>query len=97
MKNILVTIDGPAASGKGKIANYLSKKWKLKHLDSGVLYRKLALGIIDEKINFNLDKELKIFIKNYKFNSFKSQKKLRTEKVSKIASKIAVHKFKKSC
>ena len=93
MKNILVTIDGPAASGKGKIANYLSKKWKLKHLDSGVLYRKLALGIIDEKINFNLDKELKIFIKNYKFNSFKSQKKLRTEKVSKIASKIAVHKF----
>ena len=93
MKNILVTIDGPAASGKGKIANYLSKKWKLKHLDSGVLYRKLALGIIDEKINFNLNKELKIFIKNYKFNSFKSQKKLRTEKVSKIASKIAVHKF----
>ena len=28
---------------KVKIAKYISKKWKFKHLDSGILYRRLAL------------------------------------------------------
>ena len=45
-KNILITIDGPAASGKGKISSYISKKWKLKHLDSGILYRALAFRLL---------------------------------------------------
>ena len=39
----IVTIDGPAASGKEKIAKFISRKWNLDHLDSGVLYRQIAL------------------------------------------------------
>ena len=42
LKKTIITIDGPAASGKEKIAKYISKKYKLKHLDSGILYRQLA-------------------------------------------------------
>ena len=70
MKNILVTIDGPAASGKGKIANYLSKKWKLKHLDSGLLYRRLALLLIKDKIDTGDISEIKKKIYNIKKISF---------------------------
>ena len=51
MKKIIITIDGPAASGKEKIAKYISKKWKLKHLDSGILYRRLALIFLKKNIN----------------------------------------------
>ena len=30
MKSFIITIDGPAASGKEKIAKFVSKKYKLK-------------------------------------------------------------------
>ena len=59
MKNIIVTIDGPAASGKEKISKYISKKWKLKHLDSGILYRRLAQIFLKEKINISNINEIK--------------------------------------
>ena len=59
MKNLIVTIDGPAASGKEKIAKYISKKWKLKHLDSGILYRRLALIFFNNKIDINSIDEIK--------------------------------------
>ena len=59
LKNIIITIDGPAASGKEKIAKYIIKKWKLKHLDSGILYRRLALIFLNEKINIKNINEIK--------------------------------------
>ena len=59
MKNFIVTIDGPAASGKEKISKYISKKWKLKHLDSGTLYRRIALIFLNENININEIKQIK--------------------------------------
>ena len=93
MKKIIVTIDGPAASGKGRIAKYISRKWKFKHLDSGVLYRSLAYNILKNKINFNSSIKIKQFIKKQKNISYRNYKKLRTEQVSKTASKIAVHDF----
>ena len=52
LKKIIITIDGPAASGKEKISKYISKKWKLKHLDSGILYRRLALYFLNEKYRY---------------------------------------------
>ena len=53
MKNIIITVDGPAASGKEKISKYISKKWQLKHLDSGILYRNLAYIFLQNGINLN--------------------------------------------
>ena len=93
MKKKIITIDGPAASGKGKIAKYISRKWKLKHLDSGILYRKIAFHLIKNKINHESHSEIKNLIKNISFISFRNSKKLRYEKVSKLASKIATLKF----
>ena len=47
MKKIIISVDGPAASGKEKIAKYISKKWKYKHLDSGIIYRRLAYILLN--------------------------------------------------
>ena len=96
MKKIIVTIDGPAASGKGKIASYISKKWKLKHLDSGNLYRGLAFLLLQNKIDLNSEVEIKKGLKKIKNISFRRYKKLRTEKISKAASKVAVFQFVRS-
>jgi cytidylate kinase len=38
----IITVDGPAGSGKEKISKYIARKYKLYHLDSGILYRRLA-------------------------------------------------------
>jgi len=93
LKKIIITIDGPAASGKGRIAKYISKKWKFKHLDSGILYRSLAYIILQNKININSHNKIKEILIKQKNISYRNYRKLRTEKVSKTASKIAVHNF----
>jgi len=40
---ILIAVDGPAASGKGTIARALAKHFGLPHMDTGMLYRAVAL------------------------------------------------------
>lgn len=42
-KRLVVTIDGPSGVGKGTVAQILAKKYALAYLDSGALYRLLAL------------------------------------------------------
>ena len=91
MKKIIVTIDGPAASGKEKIAKYISKKWKLKHLDSGLLYRKLALIFLIDRVNIKDVKQIEKKLKRIHNVSFRKSKKIRTQEISKLASIIAVH------
>ena len=90
-KNVLITIDGPAASGKGKISSYISKKWKLKHLDSGTLYRALAFRLLKNNINLESAYDIKKSLKFINKISFRKYKQLRNEKISKAASKIAVY------
>jgi cytidylate kinase len=40
---IVIAVDGPAASGKGTIARALAKHYSLPHMDTGMLYRAVAL------------------------------------------------------
>lgn len=41
--SIVIAVDGPAASGKGTIARALSRHYDLPHMDTGLLYRAVAL------------------------------------------------------
>ena len=91
MKKLIITIDGPAASGKEKIAKYISKKWKLNHLDSGIIYRRLALIFLTENIDIKNIGKIKNKLKEIDQISFRNSKKIRTQAISKLASKIAVH------
>ena len=91
MKKLIITIDGPAASGKEKIAKYISKKWKLNHLDSGILYRRLALIFLIENIDIKNINKIKKKLKEIDQISFRNSKYIRTQAISKLASKIAIH------
>jgi len=49
----VITVDGPAASGKGTIASRLAREYDLPMLDSGLLYR--AAGVLAERAGVDLD------------------------------------------
>ena len=83
MKKTIITIDGPAASGKEKIAKYISKKYKLKHLDSGILYRQLAFIFFVDKIDVRDVNQIKKKILKVNKISLRNNKKLRTQEISK--------------
>jgi cytidylate kinase len=44
---MIIAIDGPAASGKGTLAKKLAAHYGLRHLDTGLLYRAVALAVLD--------------------------------------------------
>jgi len=46
---IVIAVDGTAASGKGTLAKKLAKHFRFAHLDSGSLYRLVALGVVEAK------------------------------------------------
>lgn len=42
----IIAVDGPAASGKGTLARRLAEHFGLKHLDTGGLYRAVAVRVL---------------------------------------------------
>ena len=52
-KKIIIAIDGPAASGKGSLAKKLAGHLGYDFLDTGALYRRVALKCIEKGINPN--------------------------------------------
>ena len=45
---MIVAVDGPAASGKGTIARALATHFRLPHLDTGLLYRAVGIGVLKD-------------------------------------------------
>jgi cytidylate kinase len=50
---VIITVDGPAASGKGTLAKKLAAHYGLPHLDTGLLYR--GVGFLMVEGNHPLD------------------------------------------
>jgi cytidylate kinase len=46
----VVTLDGPAGSGKSTTAREVARRLGFRHLDSGALYRALTFALLDAKI-----------------------------------------------
>lgn len=63
MKNISVAIDGPAGAGKTTIAGILAKDLNLTKIDTGAMYRCVALKSIEQNIPIS-DEEKIIEIAN---------------------------------
>jgi CMP/dCMP kinase len=43
---MIIAVDGPAASGKGTLARRLAEHYGLAYLDTGSLYRAVALAVL---------------------------------------------------
>lgn len=65
---MIITIDGPAGSGKSSVARELAKKLRFIHLNSGLLYR--AVGYVAKSKSVALDEslQLKIIVDGLKFD-----------------------------
>ena len=96
----LIAIDGPAGSGKGTVAKLISKKLNLNYLDSGAIYRVIALNAIMNNISTDEVQKLISLVDriNMKFEGediFLNNKvitdKIRTSEISKFSSEIAVY------
>ena len=53
MNSKIITVDGPSGVGKGTIAMMIAESLGFKYLDSGSLYRSLALKLFEKNQNFD--------------------------------------------
>ena len=85
---LLITCDSGAGAGKTTAAKYLSKKFKLKLLTSGLLYRYVAFKLLNNKELLNNKSFLKKIIKNIKPKVLNNSK-LYSPEVTKFTSDVA--------
>ena len=89
-KNLVISCDGGAASGKTTGAKLISKKYNLKFLSSGLLYRYVAYLLLKTKT------KNKISFLNKKFKKFNYKKlnkiNLHSPKISEFSAVIAKNK-----
>tara|TARA_B100000287_G_scaffold226196_1_gene213418 strand:+ start:1886 stop:2539 length:654 start_codon:yes stop_codon:yes gene_type:complete len=91
--NLIIAIDGTAASGKGTLAKRISKEFEFAYLDTGKLYRLVAYIIIKDKINSNDINEVKNRFTNFNFEDISLKlSTLKSDEVGKMASLIAGYK-----
>jgi cytidylate kinase len=58
-KKLLITIDGPAGAGKTTVSRALADRLGYRYIDTGALYRAVALAVITRASNPENDAELK--------------------------------------
>src|SRR6202789_3811549 len=54
----VVAIDGPAGAGKSTLAAHLARRFGFLNLETGAMYRALALKAIDNDLGFDDEEEL---------------------------------------
>ncbi|NBX66468.1 MAG: (d)CMP kinase [Proteobacteria bacterium] len=90
MKTPVITIDGPAASGKGTLAKRLAEKLGFYYLDSGAIYRLVALKMLQAGLNPDDElaaaKTARDFISGFDASQI-ANPDIRTQQVSDAASR----------
>lgn len=98
----IITIDGPAGSGKGTVAKLVAQKIGYSYLDTGAMYRTIALAVSEKHIKIENESEIESVLNeteikteynNTNLNIFLNNNdvtdKIRTPEISKLSSDIA--------
>ena len=96
---INIAIDGPSASGKSTIANELCKELGYNHLDTGAMYRCVALKVVNENIDYTDESALEEMLArttisyspegNIMLDGVEVGKAIRTDEISMMASNVS--------
>lgn len=81
---MIITIDGPAGSGKSTIAKLLAKELHLEYLDTGAMYRSVALLGLRRNVDWNKPGELVELARNCRIESRSGRTFLDSEDVSEL-------------
>jgi cytidylate kinase len=88
-KGPVIAVDGPAASGKGTIARALAAHLGLPHMDTGLLYRAVALNLW--RWGGDPASEFEALRAADMLNIDPEDEELRSEPVSRIASSVSAY------
>jgi len=99
-----IAIDGPAGAGKSTIAKLIAKKKGFVYVDTGAMYRAMALYFLEEGISADDQEKVDAAVKNVDvtisyengeqvvwLNGRNVNSLIRTEEVSKMASKSSTN------
>jgi len=86
---VVIAVDGPAASGKGTIARGLARHFDLPHMDTGLLYRAVALNLW--RWGGDPSSEFEALRACDMLSIDPTDEEIRSEPVSRIASSISAY------
>ncbi len=77
MPELVVTIDGPAGSGKSTVARLLAERLGATFLDTGAMYRAITLAAVEDGVKLSDEQQLVGVVEKHRFDFEAADGKMR--------------------